>query len=72
MEWVGLGSARATTNMARAKEMHPTTSLQSVLWIMGSAVHCIQTCCLDDFNEPLESKQIPRERTSVREEEGWR
>ena len=38
MEWAGLGSARATTNMARAEGKHPATSLQSVLWIMGSDV----------------------------------
>ena len=76
MEWVGLGSARATTNMARAEGMHPATSL--ALSAIGAVDHGIGCTLYPNLlpgrlpRAPVRVSRFHENVTSISEEEGWR
>ena len=72
MEWVGLGSARATTNMARA--VHGNVSYnESAIGAVDHEIGCTLYLLPGRLpRAPVRVSKFHENVTSVREEEGWR
>ena len=73
MEWVGLGSALATTNMARAEGM--LSCNESAIGAVDHEIGCTLYPNLLPGRlprAPVRVSKFHENVTSVREEEGWR